>query len=109
MPEVALSFRAVCGGFVPVYMNFMYRRTVERKSLFIRTLKLRRLQDSVVVGFLLAYLYLGVFLHRCGDVELNPGPGPSGKADNLRQTRMMSSGGGTSASTSSPSRTSGLS
>ncbi|KAL8609231.1 hypothetical protein ACOMHN_036675 [Nucella lapillus] len=47
---------------------------MRKKVMFILTLKLRNRQDGATVGLLLAYLYLGVFHHRCGDIELNPGP-----------------------------------
>ena len=82
-----------------VFNAFMNRRAVLKKSMFFRTLTMRRRQDGAVVGLLLAYLYLGVFLHRCGDVEVNPGsefpiPGPPGeKVGNPRHTRSTLGGG----------------
>ena len=118
MPEVALAFRAVCGGFVPVFIAFMFRRFLMRRAMYFRPLKMYYRRDGVAVGLLLAYLYLGVFLHRCGDVELNPGPisppipgppGPPGHpgpgGSNMRQTRLMSGtgGGATLRRSSSPS------
>ncbi|KAL8614544.1 hypothetical protein ACOMHN_065731 [Nucella lapillus] len=99
MPEVALGFRAIYGGFLPVFLAFMGRRAIYRKSMFLRTLKLSKRLDSVTVGLLLAYLYLGVFLPRCGDVEVNPGPP---KKDTPRQTILSVGAGPASPSCSSP-------
>ncbi len=58
----------------------------------------RILPDGIMVGLLLSLLYFGILLHRCGDIELNPGPP---KTDNLRQTRLMS---GSASRTSSAER-----
>lgn len=40
----------------------------------IQTLTLRRRTTGVMVGLLLTLLFFGDLLHRCGDVEKNPGP-----------------------------------
>ena len=53
-----------------------------------RVLTPRNRTDGVMVGLLLFVLYFGNLLHRCGDVELNPGPP---KQDFFRQTRLTSS------------------
>ncbi|KAL8562233.1 hypothetical protein ACOMHN_005218 [Nucella lapillus] len=44
-----------------------------------------------MVGVLLSMLYMGNLLHQCGDVELNPGPGP--KTGKTRQSRLDSANG----------------
>ena len=53
-----------------------------------RVLTPRNRADGIMVGLLLFVLYFGKLLHRCGDVELNPGPP---KQDFCRQTRLTSS------------------
>lgn len=56
----------------------------------IRTLRMSTVQAGVTVGLLLSFMYFGILLERCGDIELNPGPP---KTDLLRQTRLSTRGG----------------
>ena len=69
MPVCPLNFRAVCGGFVAVFENFMYKWVLLCRLSHVNTVKLRSLRLSFALVFLIATL-----LHRSGDVELNRGP-----------------------------------
>eukprot|EP00745_Piridium_sociabile_P035534 TRINITY_DN6216_c0_g1_i1.p1 TRINITY_DN6216_c0_g1~~TRINITY_DN6216_c0_g1_i1.p1 ORF type:complete len:347 (-),score=49.22 TRINITY_DN6216_c0_g1_i1:468-1508(-) len=93
MPSGSLVFRAVCGRFAAVYACFMLKRAVFKAAMRASILTLRTRVDGVTVGLLLSFLCYGNLLHRCGDVEKNPGPGP--KEGVLRQTRLSSTGGTT--------------
>ena len=93
MPSGSLEFRSVCGGFLSIYLHFMYKRCVKKASMRINTLKLRNRADGVMVGLLLFLLYFGNLIHQCGDVELNPGPP---KLDTMRQTRLSNVRGNSS-------------
>ena len=83
MPACPLSFRAVCGRFVPVFVNFMYKRVVLYRQSRVNTVKLGSLRLSFAVVFIIATLLI-----RSGDVELNPGP----RHNEGRQSRLQSSG-----------------
>ncbi|KAL8579615.1 hypothetical protein ACOMHN_025568 [Nucella lapillus] len=87
MPVSPLAFRAVCGGFLPVYMTFMLKRAKFKAAMFLRVLTLRNRRDGVVTGVILFLLYWGDLIHQCGDVELNPGPP---KPDSFKQTTLRS-------------------
>ena len=82
MPVGPLTFRVVCGGFVTVFVNFMYKRVLVYRLSHVNTVKLCSLRLSFALVFLIATL-----LHRSGDVELNPGPPPMN--GNTRQTRLQ--------------------
>ena len=83
MPVCPLNFRAVCGGFVAVFENFMYKCVLLYRLNHVNTVKLRSLRLSFALVCLIATL-----LHRSGDVELNPGPPKMN--GNTRQTRLQS-------------------
>ena len=82
MPVGSLTFRVVSGGFVTVFVNFMYKRVLVYNLSHVNTVKLCSLRFSFALVFLIATL-----LHRSGDVELNPGPPPM--SGNTRQTRLQ--------------------
>ena len=67
MPVGPLTFRVVCGGFVTVFVNFMYKRVLVYSLSHVNTVKLCSLRLSFSLVFLIATL-----LHRSGDVEFNP-------------------------------------
>ncbi|KAL8562266.1 hypothetical protein ACOMHN_037222 [Nucella lapillus] len=102
MPAVPLTFRSVCGHFATVYASFMLKRARFSLAMRISILRLRTRADGVTVGMLLTLLYYGNLIHRCGDVELNPGP--DRKTDGTRQTLLDSVTGGTTQRHSSRSR-----
>ena len=74
MPSAAVDFRAVCGCFLPVYINFMVNRAKLKAAMKIAIVSLKSRVDGVMLGLLLVYLFWGSLLLQCGDVELNPGP-----------------------------------
>eukprot|EP00745_Piridium_sociabile_P008655 TRINITY_DN15869_c0_g1_i3.p1 TRINITY_DN15869_c0_g1~~TRINITY_DN15869_c0_g1_i3.p1 ORF type:complete len:231 (-),score=55.02 TRINITY_DN15869_c0_g1_i3:857-1549(-) len=90
MPSEPLSFRAKCGCFQWIFINFMYRRTLA--IVVIPTLRLRTKHAGVLAGLLLIQVFYMDLLQRCGDVELNPGPGPEEekRTTSLRQTKLRS-------------------
>ena len=88
MPATTLDFRAICGTFVAVFINFMWKRALRIVAMRVRSLRLEHRSTGVIVGFLLSLLYFGDLLYRCGDVEVNPGP----RGDTLRQTRLTTGG-----------------
>ncbi|KAL8584775.1 hypothetical protein ACOMHN_035694 [Nucella lapillus] len=102
MPAVPLTFRSVCGHFATVYASFMLKRARFSLAMRMSILRLRTRADGVTVGVLLTLLYYGNLIHRCGDVELNPGP--DRKTDGTRQTLLDSVTGGTTQRHSSQSR-----
>ncbi|KAL8619515.1 hypothetical protein ACOMHN_011866 [Nucella lapillus] len=103
MPAVPLTFRSVCGGhFATVYASFMLKRARFSLAMRMSILRLRTRADGVTVGVLLTLLYYGNLIHRCGYVELNPGP--DRKTDGTRQTLLDSVTGGTTQRHSSRSR-----
>ena len=90
MPLCAQTFRTVCGGFLAVFVHFMYKRVQEYRKNFVSSLKIRSFRLSFAVVFLIATL-----LRRSGDVELNPGPksNPSSRQTKLQmkdQARSLS-------------------
>lgn len=87
MPSAAVDFRAVCGCFLPVYINFMVNRAKLKAAMKIAIVSLKSRVDGVMLGLLLVYLFWGSLLLQCGDVELNPGPTHK---DSMRQTRLTS-------------------
>ncbi|KAL8559453.1 hypothetical protein ACOMHN_037117 [Nucella lapillus] len=102
MPAVPLTFRSVCGHFATVYASFMLKRARFSLAMRMSILRLRTRADGVTVGVLLTLLYYGNVIHRCGDVELNPGP--DRKTDGTRQTLLDSVTGGTTQRHSSRSQ-----
>lgn len=74
MPASTLDFRHVCGCFVSVFIGFMNKRVKEKVSMRVHILTLRCRAAGVMVGVLLTLLFWGDLLHRCGDIEKNPGP-----------------------------------
>lgn len=87
MPTSSTAFRPVCGTFCFVFMQFMSKREMFARKMFVRVVTLRRNgSDSVVFGCLLSYLFWCLVIS--GDVELNPGPLQS--QPSLRQTRLGS-------------------
>lgn len=68
----------------------MNLKVVRAKKMQVSVLKLRCARDGVMAGLLLVLLFWGGLLLQCGDVELNPGPVPPTKTDNMRQTRLNS-------------------
>ena len=78
----------------------MYLRARKKAAMYLPTLKMKNLQGGVTVGLLLSFLFYGILLQRCGDIELNPGPGPT-RTNNLRQTRLASATGSTTAASTS--------
>ena len=89
MPSAALDFRAVCGCFLPVFINFMVKRTKLKAAMKIAIVSLKTRVHGVMLGLLLVYLFWGSLLLQCGDMELNPGPTHK---DSMRQTRLTSGG-----------------
>ena len=61
-----LTFRAICGDFVTVFVNCMYKCVLVYRLIHVNTVKLCSLRLSFAVVFLIATL-----LHRSGNVELN--------------------------------------
>ncbi|KAL8569505.1 hypothetical protein ACOMHN_054220 [Nucella lapillus] len=102
MPAVPLTSRSVCGHFATVYASFMLKRARFSLAMRMSILRLRTRADGVTVGVLLTLLYYGNLIHRCGDMELNPGP--DRKTDGTRQTLLDSVTGGTTQRHSSRSR-----
>ncbi|KAL8594130.1 hypothetical protein ACOMHN_047870 [Nucella lapillus] len=102
MPAVRLTFRSVCGHFAAVYASFMLKRARFSLAMRMSILRLRTRADGVTVGVLLTLLYYGNLIHRCGDMELNPGP--DRKTDGTRQTLLDSVTGGATQRYSSRSR-----
>ncbi|KAL8564317.1 hypothetical protein ACOMHN_004374 [Nucella lapillus] len=92
----------MCGHFATVYASFMLKRARFSLAMRMSILRLRTRADGVTVGVLLTLLYYGNLIHRCGDVELNPGP--DRKTDGTRQTLLDSVTGGTTQRHSSRSR-----
>ena len=103
MPAAQLDFRASCGQFVAVFVNFMYKRALFKKEMRASILTLRSRKTGVLVGLALIFLFWGenlylrrgqdVMLLRCGDVEANPGPGekeaaPPTPGVTTRQTKL---------------------
>ena len=96
MPAVTLEFRAVCGSFLAVFLNFMLKRTRELVAMRFRSLTLRYRSTGVLVGLLLSLLCHGDLLYRAyhmdrlyrsGDTEKNPGP------TTLRQSKLNAAAG----------------
>jgi archaellum component FlaC len=77
MPAVTLDFRGVCGCFYWMFISFMVKRAKNKSAMRVQVLKLRNRITGVMVGLLLTLLFFGDLIHRCGDVEKNPGPNPS--------------------------------
>lgn len=74
MPAVILDFRGQCGCFVGVFISFMEKRAKKMAAMRVRLLTVRSRVTGVMVGLLLTLLFFGDLIHRCGDVEKNPGP-----------------------------------
>eukprot|EP00745_Piridium_sociabile_P026260 TRINITY_DN4177_c0_g1_i1.p1 TRINITY_DN4177_c0_g1~~TRINITY_DN4177_c0_g1_i1.p1 ORF type:complete len:346 (+),score=74.51 TRINITY_DN4177_c0_g1_i1:173-1210(+) len=108
MPSAQLDFRARCGGFLPIFLHFMWKRAVFKKAMQVSILTVRSRRAGVFLGLTLVFLFWGdnLFLHRgdrelllrCGDVEANPGPdketpvpSASSSKPSYRQTRLSSS------------------
>ena len=70
---------------MPVYNNFMAKRSKLKAAMKIAIVILKSRVDGVTLGLLLSYLFWGSLLLQCDDVEQNPGP-----TDNMRQTRLTS-------------------
>ena len=87
MPSAALDFRVMCGCFLPVYINFMVKRSKLKAVMKIAIVILKTRLDVVLLGLLLVHLFWASLLLQCGDVELNPGPTHK---NNMRQTRLTS-------------------
>ena len=81
----ALDFRAVCGSFMPVYVNFIAKRSKLKTATKTAIVSFKTKVDGVILGLPLSYLFWGSLLLQCGDVEQNPGP-----TDNIRLTRLAS-------------------
>lgn len=105
MPSDAVSFRTVCGRFLPAFIGFMLKRVKKKKALRIAIVKLARKVDGVAFALLLSYLFWGSLLLRCGDIESNPGPNPPPGKNSMRQTRLSSAGTSRSVDKASDSRT----
>ena len=82
MPCETLSFRAKCGSFLWIYMNFMYKRTLD--IFVVPTLRLRTKLAGVMAGLLLTQFFCMDLLQQCGDIEPNPGPAKSMRQSTLR-------------------------
>ena len=52
----------------------MKKRAKAKAAMRVHILTLRRRAAGVMVGVLLTLLFFGDLIHRCGDVEKNPGP-----------------------------------
>ena len=75
MPAEILAFRATCGLFLPVFMDFMRKRAVQNMKMRIVVLSCHNRMQGILCGFLISYMFWGsLLLMRCGDVESNPGP-----------------------------------
>lgn len=72
----------------------MKKRAVLKKKMRIVVLSCRSRLQGTLCGALLSYMFWGsLLLIRCGDVELNPGPGPTTSEEKgMRQTRLNSRG-----------------
>ena len=57
MPVGPLTFRAVCGDFVNVFVNRMYKRVLVYRLSHVNTVKLCSLRLSFTLVFLIATLY----------------------------------------------------
>ncbi|KAK7482806.1 hypothetical protein BaRGS_00025972 [Batillaria attramentaria] len=71
MPACPHLFRARCGCFTPVFVNFMLKRAKEKRLSRVKRVVPGTMFRSVVLVFVTATLLL-----QCGDIEVNPGPGP---------------------------------
>ncbi|KAL8569211.1 hypothetical protein ACOMHN_051891 [Nucella lapillus] len=91
MPAIPLTFRPVCGQFAAVVVGFMLKRAKFQAAMRILVLTLTSGAHGVMVGVILSLLYMGILLHPCGYVELNPGPSP--KTGKTRQSRLGSATG----------------
>jgi FtsZ-binding cell division protein ZapB len=78
------QYRACIGCYVSVFIAFMAKR-IKRK---VKVLVIRGYCDTVLMACLATYLYWGSLLTRCGDVELNPGPGDPPVTDKQVQNRQ---------------------
>ena len=59
MPLEVLDFRAVCGCFLPAYINFMVKRAKLKAVVKIAIVSLMTRVDGVMLGLLLVYLFWG--------------------------------------------------
>ena len=57
MPSVALDFKAVCGCFLPVFINFMVKRAKLKAAMKIAIVSLKTRVDGVMLGLPLVYLF----------------------------------------------------
>ena len=103
MPSGPLTFRPVCGCFHVIFLAFMLKRERFTIAMRIAILKLKTRRDGVMAGVLLILLFYGDLLHRCGDVELNPGPDPT-TTPGTKQTRLTTSRAAAAVRSSSTSR-----
>ena len=88
MPAGQLDFRDKCGHFMFVFISFMTKRAKRKVDMRIQTVSVRSKTTGVWVGVLLTLLFFGDLIHRCGDVEKNPGPTTETGAPTTRsQTR----------------------
>ena len=103
MPSSALSFRASCGCFQPIFMAFMLRRAKEKAAMRIAMLRPRSRLHGVALGLTLVYLFWDSLILRCGDVEQNPGPtDPQVTPKETRQTTLKNRMSSSSSSSSRP-------
>ena len=70
---------------MPVYVNFMAKRSKLKTATKTAIVSFKTKVDGVILGLPLSYLFWGSLLLQCGDVEQNPGP-----TDNIRLTRLAS-------------------
>ena len=62
MPSAAVDFRAVCGCFLAVYINFMVKRAKLKVAMKIAIVSLKTRVDGDMLGLLLVYLFWGSLL-----------------------------------------------
>eukprot|EP00745_Piridium_sociabile_P036420 TRINITY_DN65360_c0_g1_i2.p2 TRINITY_DN65360_c0_g1~~TRINITY_DN65360_c0_g1_i2.p2 ORF type:complete len:119 (-),score=17.33 TRINITY_DN65360_c0_g1_i2:14-370(-) len=91
MPISSVCFRAVCGTFYWTFLTFMNKRAREKAAMRVRCV------SALVLVFLVA------FLLQCGDVEMNPGPGPKHTQPKITdQSHRKSLGGEDNTNTEDP-------
>jgi outer membrane murein-binding lipoprotein Lpp len=94
MPIATTDFIGTCGRFLPVYLNFMLKRSTKKREMRKRVISIKSYAAGVVFGCVLCYLFWGSLLLRAGDIEVNPGPdkqvGDKAAGGPLRQTRLTS-------------------
>jgi hypothetical protein len=85
--DVAL-YRARIGAFAPILQFRILVRKAKIAKGKVKVLVIRGYCDAVLMACLATYLFWGSLLTRCGDVELNPGPGDTPATDKQVKNRQ---------------------